>query len=128
MPPGARSLLTLRFLERAYVSGHDMPHCRASLSRRGRRGGQNTRENMRDAVTPELLLARSLLTLRYIEARLYLDPIRECYEAFVIYNFYMFLIAYLEVGAAGYSVSLKGFPAAEKQKHYSEDESVTTMP
>ena len=41
--------------------------------------------------------ARSLVTLRYIEGRLYLDPIRECYEAFVIYNFYMFLIAYLEV-------------------------------
>ena len=40
---------------------------------------------------------RSLLTLRFINARLYLDPIRECYEAFVIYNFYMFLVAYLEV-------------------------------
>jgi Organic solute transporter Ostalpha len=40
-----------------------------------------------------------LLTLRFIDARLYLDPIRECYEAFVIYNFYMFLIAYLEVSA-----------------------------
>lgn len=38
----------------------------------------------------------SLLTLRFIDARLYLDPIRECYEAFVIYNFYMFLVAYLE--------------------------------
>lgn len=38
---------------------------------------------------------RSLITLRFIEGRLYLDPIRECYEAFVIYNFYMFLIAYL---------------------------------
>lgn len=38
----------------------------------------------------------SLLTLRFINARLFLDPIRECYEAFVIYNFYMFLIAYLE--------------------------------
>ena len=37
----------------------------------------------------------SLITLRFIEGRLYLDPIRECYEAFVIYNFYMFLTAYL---------------------------------
>ena len=81
-----------------------------------------------DQPDPDVSRARSLVTLRYIEGRLYLDPIRECYEAFVIYNFYMFLIAYLEVGAAGYSVSLKGFPAAEKQKHYSEDESVTTMP
>lgn len=42
-------------------------------------------------------MPRSLLTLRFINARLFLDPIRECYEAFVIYNFYMFLIAYLEV-------------------------------
>ena len=48
-------------------------------------------------MTRELVHPCSLLTLRYIEARLYLDPIRECYEAFVIYNFYMFLIAYLEV-------------------------------
>lgn len=38
----------------------------------------------------------SLCTLRFISARIYLDPIRECYEAFVIYTFYMFLIAYLE--------------------------------
>jgi Organic solute transporter Ostalpha len=30
------------------------------------------------------------------QARLYLDPIRECYEAYVIYNFYMYLTAYLE--------------------------------
>ena len=26
----------------------------------------------------------------------YLDPIRECYEAYVIYNFYAYLMAYLE--------------------------------
>jgi len=27
---------------------------------------------------------------------LYLDVIRECYEAYVIYNFFMYLVAYLE--------------------------------
>lgn len=38
----------------------------------------------------------SWLSLRFKEARIYIDPIRECYEAFVIYNFYMYLVAYLE--------------------------------
>jgi len=28
-------------------------------------------------------------------ARVYLDSLRECYEAFVIYNFFMYLLAYL---------------------------------
>lgn len=27
--------------------------------------------------------------------RLYLDTLRECYEAYVIYNFFMYLLAYL---------------------------------
>lgn len=38
----------------------------------------------------------SWLSLRFKEARFYIDPIRECYEAFVIYNFFMYLVAYLE--------------------------------
>lgn len=38
----------------------------------------------------------SWLSLRFKEARFYIDPIRECYEAFVIYNFYCYLVAYLE--------------------------------
>jgi hypothetical protein len=29
----------------------------------------------------------SWLALRFIDARFYLDPVRECYEAFVIYSF-----------------------------------------
>ncbi|KAK9806277.1 hypothetical protein WJX72_008269 [[Myrmecia] bisecta] len=38
----------------------------------------------------------SWLALRFSASRPYLDAIRECYEAYVLYNFYMFLIAYLE--------------------------------
>ena len=38
----------------------------------------------------------SWLCLRFKDARFYIDPVRECYEAFVIYNFYMYLVTYLE--------------------------------
>jgi hypothetical protein len=31
--------------------------------------------------------------LRFRSAREYLDPIRECYEAYVIYNFFAYLMA-----------------------------------
>ncbi|PNW87018.1 hypothetical protein CHLRE_02g105350v5 [Chlamydomonas reinhardtii] len=34
--------------------------------------------------------------LRFRRAREYLDPIRECYEAFVIYSFFAYLMAYLQ--------------------------------
>lgn len=34
--------------------------------------------------------------LRFQDARLWLDPIRECYEAYVIYNFYAYLMNFLE--------------------------------
>eukprot|EP00199_Chlamydomonas_sp_CCMP681_P000604 CAMPEP_0119112536 /NCGR_PEP_ID=MMETSP1180-20130426/40661_1 /TAXON_ID=3052 ORGANISM="Chlamydomonas cf sp, Strain CCMP681" /NCGR_SAMPLE_ID=MMETSP1180 /ASSEMBLY_ACC=CAM_ASM_000741 /LENGTH=467 /DNA_ID=CAMNT_0007100083 /DNA_START=261 /DNA_END=1665 /DNA_ORIENTATION=- len=34
--------------------------------------------------------------LRFRDAREYLDPIRECYEAFVIWSFFAYLMAYLE--------------------------------
>lgn len=39
------------------------------------------------------------------DARLYLDPVRECYEAYVIYNFYAYLTNFLEVGF-GFGVKL----------------------
>lgn len=38
----------------------------------------------------------SWFALRFNDARGYLDPIRECYEAYVIYNFYAYLMNYLE--------------------------------
>lgn len=34
--------------------------------------------------------------LRFKDARAYLDPIREIYEAYVIYNFYAYLMNFLE--------------------------------
>ncbi|GLC71802.1 hypothetical protein PLESTF_001168600 [Pleodorina starrii] len=36
------------------------------------------------------------LALRFNEAREYLDPIRECYEAFVVYSFLAYLMAFLQ--------------------------------
>jgi Organic solute transporter Ostalpha len=36
------------------------------------------------------------LALRFKDARAYIDPVREIYEAYVIYNFYAYLINYLE--------------------------------
>jgi hypothetical protein len=38
----------------------------------------------------------SWLALRFRRLRLPLDAVRECYEAFVIYNFFMYLLAYLQ--------------------------------
>ena len=35
------------------------------------------------------------LALRFPKAAIYLDSLRECYEAYVIYNFMTFLLAYL---------------------------------
>ena len=38
----------------------------------------------------------SWLGLRFKDAAIYFDTMRECYEAFVIYNFFTFLMVYLE--------------------------------
>lgn len=40
--------------------------------------------------------------LRFKDARIYLDPIRECYEAYVIYNFFAYLLSYLEDEVRGW--------------------------
>jgi hypothetical protein len=39
--------------------------------------------------------------LRFQAAREYLDPIRECYEAYVIYNFYAYLMVCVWVCVCG---------------------------
>ena len=36
------------------------------------------------------------LALRFVDARVYLDPVRECYEAYAIYSFYAYLMSFLE--------------------------------
>ncbi|CAD7695747.1 unnamed protein product [Ostreobium quekettii] len=38
----------------------------------------------------------SWLALRFIRARLFIDPFRECYEAYVIYSFYSYLCVFLD--------------------------------
>jgi hypothetical protein len=38
----------------------------------------------------------SWIVLKFPESSIYLDTLRECYEAFVIYNFMMYLINYLK--------------------------------
>ena len=38
----------------------------------------------------------SWIVLKFPEASIYLDTVRECYEAFVIYNFMMYLISFLK--------------------------------
>lgn len=45
---------------------------------------------------PSIYAVDSWLALRFIDARMYLDPVRECYEAYVIYSFVAFLMAFLE--------------------------------
>ncbi|MGQ3254181.1 OSTA/TMEM184 family protein [Agrobacterium sp.] len=42
---------------------------------------------------PGLLQIDAWFALRFRDAREYLDPVRECYEAFVILSFFNFLMA-----------------------------------
>lgn len=43
----------------------------------------------------ECFLSVQWLGLVYPEGSIYVDSLRECYEAYVIYNFMMYLLAYL---------------------------------
>lgn len=45
---------------------------------------------------PPIYALDSWFCLRFISARTVLTPIRECYEAYTIYNFFMYLIRYLD--------------------------------
>eukprot|EP01024_Parvocaulis_polyphysoides_P029994 TRINITY_DN27245_c0_g1_i1.p1 TRINITY_DN27245_c0_g1~~TRINITY_DN27245_c0_g1_i1.p1 ORF type:complete len:441 (-),score=43.68 TRINITY_DN27245_c0_g1_i1:266-1588(-) len=56
----------------------------------------------------------SWFALRFKEARFYLDPIRETYEAYVIYNFYMYLIRFLEDETG----DLENYMGQKQQQHH----------
>lgn len=43
-----------------------------------------------------ILFTFQWFALRFPSAAIYLDTIRECYEAYVIYNFMAYLLQYLE--------------------------------
>ena len=49
------------------------------------------------------------LALRFPKAAIYLDSLRECYEAYVIYNFMTFLLAFL-YSECDFDVVLSGKP------------------
>lgn len=42
-----------------------------------------------------LLIVFQWFALRFKESAIYLDTLRECYEAYVIYNFMAYLLSYL---------------------------------
>lgn len=54
----------------------------------------------------------SWLALRFPKAAIYLDSLRECYEAYVIYNFMTFLLAFL-ASNYDFDVVLSGKPQVE---------------
>lgn len=56
----------------------------------------------------------SWLALRFKDAAIYFDTARECYEAYVIYNFYQFLLTYLERHEGHLDVLL----ASKPQQHH----------
>lgn len=54
------------------------------------------RHIVRILLMPPIYALDSWFCLRFIQARTFLTPIRECYEAYTIYNFFMYLIRYLD--------------------------------
>lgn len=54
------------------------------------------RHIIRILLMPPIYALDSWFCLRFISARTVLTPIRECYEAYTIYNFFMYLIRYLD--------------------------------
>lgn len=53
------------------------------------------------------------LSLRFFTAHVYVDPLRECYEAFVIYSFYSYLVAYLVSKVGNLEIHLLAKPEME---------------
>jgi hypothetical protein len=55
----------------------------------------------------------SWLSLRFVSARRWLSPVRECYEAIVLYSFYSYLIACLRLKTGNYEAWLETLPPQE---------------
>eukprot|EP00035_Acanthoeca_spectabilis_P036748 m.41461 g.41461 ORF g.41461 m.41461 type:complete len:467 (-) comp8216_c0_seq1:1159-2559(-) len=55
----------------------------------------------------------SFISLRFHEVALYLDIARECYEAYVIYNFYMYLLTYMRQKQPDFENAIKSRPPAK---------------
>ena len=55
------------------------------------------RHIIRILLMPPIYAIDSWFCLRFMEARTVLTPIRELYEAYTIYNFFMYLLRYLEL-------------------------------
>ena len=71
------------------------------------------RHIVRILLMPPIYALDSWFCLRFAEARTYLTPVREVYEAYTIYNFFMYLIRYLEgqVGPVGEYMAQKATTA-----------------
>lgn len=63
---------------------------------------------------PSLFLFLQWIALKYPRIAIYVDTCRECYEAYVIYNFMTFLLNYLE---NQYPSLVSMLEAQEQQKH-----------
>jgi hypothetical protein len=87
---GLDSWLALRFKVRATRRGHRMPASPACARRRAR-AGRRSRACADADRTPSQ------------DHAIYFDTLRECYEAFVIYHFFTFLIVYLEQARAAHA-------------------------
>ncbi len=48
----------------------------------------------------------AFLALRFVKVNIYLDVARECYEAYVIYNFYAYLLVFLRTNDPHFDLKL----------------------
>lgn len=58
----------------------------------------------------------SWLSLRWLSCRRWLEPLRECYEAVVLYSFYCYLISYLRLHTGSYDEWVAQLPPQHPQR------------